>query len=145
MSDTWITIAATEMKGDQITPLRGVGFQPDPAHMNRFRARAEPAALTYLQQRQITHDRERCESTIASGAIGHSGRRGAQSRRLPMGGAETQAVTAVLATNRRALPVNWARKPITSSLNSGSLMTQSTVVIGEPTGETITARHDSIC
>ena len=39
MSDTWITIAATEMKGDQITPLRGVGFQPDPAHMNRFRAR----------------------------------------------------------------------------------------------------------
>ena len=39
MSDTWTTIAATEMKGDQITPLRGVGFQPDPAHMNRFRAR----------------------------------------------------------------------------------------------------------
>ena len=39
MSDTWITIAASEMKGDQITPLRSVGFQPDPADTNRFRAR----------------------------------------------------------------------------------------------------------
>ena len=39
MSDTWITIAATEMKGDHLTPLRAVGFQPDPADMNRFRAR----------------------------------------------------------------------------------------------------------
>ena len=37
------------MKGDHLTPLRAVGFQPDPADMNRFRARAEPAALTYLQ------------------------------------------------------------------------------------------------
>ena len=154
---------------------------------------------------------------IEPSAIGHAGGRGAQSRRLPMGGAETHAVTAVLATNRRALPVNWARathwrrspplahapgapplraplesspvtcapapprtrdaagallhgrscrrarpetwcahcdviaplakapRPITSSLNSGSLITQSTVVIGEPTGETTTARHDRIC
>ena len=65
MSDTWITIAATEMKGDQITPLRGVGFQPDPADLSRFRARAEPAVLTYLTQHQITHDRERFESTTA--------------------------------------------------------------------------------
>ena len=39
MSDTWITIAATEMKGDHLTPLRAVGFQPDPADMNRLRAR----------------------------------------------------------------------------------------------------------
>ena len=39
MSDIWITIAATDMKGDQLTPLRGVGFQPDPADTNRFRAR----------------------------------------------------------------------------------------------------------
>ena len=111
MSDTWITIAATEMKGDHLTPLRAVGFQPDPADMNRFRARAEPAALTYLQQHKITHDRERCESTTASGVIGHPGGRGAQSRRLPMGGTETLSLAGVLATNRRALPVNWARKP----------------------------------
>ena len=48
MSDTWITIAATEMKGDQITPLRGVGFQSDPADLSRFQARADPAVLTYL-------------------------------------------------------------------------------------------------
>ena len=45
MSDTWITIAASEMKGDQITPLRSVGFQPDPADTNRFRVRAEPAPI----------------------------------------------------------------------------------------------------
>ena len=44
ISDTWITIAATEMKGDQITPLRGVGFQLDPADMNRFRARGSGRA-----------------------------------------------------------------------------------------------------
>ena len=123
MSDTRITIAATGMKGDQITPLRGVGFQPDPSDLSRVQARAEPAVLTYLQQHQITHDRERCERTTASGAIGHPGGRGAQSRRLPMGGTETLSLAGVLATNRRALPVNWARKPITSSLNSGSLMT----------------------
>ena len=41
---------------------------------------------------------------IEPGAIGHAGGRGAQSRRLPMGGAETHAVTAVLATTRRASP-----------------------------------------
>ena len=46
MSDTWITIAATEMKGDQITPLRGVGFQPDPADRNRFRARGAGRVLS---------------------------------------------------------------------------------------------------
>ena len=40
---------------------------------------------------------------VEPGAIGHAGGRGAQSCRLPMGGAETHAVTAVLATNRRAL------------------------------------------
>ena len=39
---------------------------------------------------------------VEPGAIGHAGGRGAQSRRLPMGGAETQAVAFVLATNRRA-------------------------------------------
>ena len=94
------------MKGDHLTPLRAVGFQPDPADMNRFRARAEPAALTYLQQHKITHDRERCESTTASGVIGHPGGRGAEGRRLPMGGTEMLSLAGVLATNRRALPVN---------------------------------------
>ena len=65
MSDTWITIAATEMKGEQLTPLRGVGFQPHPADRNRFRARAEPATRAYLKQHKITHARERIESTSA--------------------------------------------------------------------------------
>ena len=36
ISDEWISLAATEMKGDQITPLRGVGFQRDPADLSRF-------------------------------------------------------------------------------------------------------------
>ena len=38
------------------------------------------------------------------GAIGHPGGCGVESRGLPMGGAEAHAVTAVLATNRRASP-----------------------------------------
>ena len=46
---------------------------------------------------------------VESGAIGHAGGRGAESRRLSMGGAETHAVARVLATTRRAPPVNWAQ------------------------------------
>ena len=46
---------------------------------------------------------------VESGAIGHAGGRGAESRRLPMGSAETYAVAPVLATTRRAPPVNWAQ------------------------------------
>ena len=65
MSDTWITIAATEMKGDQITPLRGVGFQSDPADLSRFQAPVDPAVLTYLTAHHITYTRERVESTSA--------------------------------------------------------------------------------
>ena len=54
MSDTWMTIAETEMKGDQITPLRGVGFQPHPA-WNRFRARG--AGRAHVPS--TTHDHAR--------------------------------------------------------------------------------------
>ena len=43
---------------------------------------------------------------IEPGAIGHPGGRGAESRRLSMGGAETHAVAAVLATNHRAPPAS---------------------------------------
>ena len=46
---------------------------------------------------------------VESGAIGHAGGRGAEGRRLSMGGAETHAVARVLATTRRAPPVNWAQ------------------------------------
>ena len=46
---------------------------------------------------------------VESGAIGHAGGRGAKSRRLSMGSAETYAVARVLATTRRAPPVNWAQ------------------------------------
>ena len=55
MSDTWMTIAETEMKGDQITPLRGVGFQPHPADRNRFRARG--AGRAHVPS--TTHDHAR--------------------------------------------------------------------------------------
>ncbi len=53
MSDEWITIAARELTGDHMTPLRAFGFQPD------------PAVLTYLNELRITHTRERVESTSA--------------------------------------------------------------------------------
>ena len=53
------------MKGDQLTPLRGVGFQPHPADANRFRARPQTAALKYLKDHKIKYDRERFESATA--------------------------------------------------------------------------------
>ena len=40
---------------------------------------------------------------VEPGAIGHAGGRGAEGRRLPMGGAQTHAVAPVLATPHRAL------------------------------------------
>ena len=64
MSDTWITIEATALKAHH-RELRDLGFQPHPADMNRFRARAERATLTYLTTHTITYDRERFESTTA--------------------------------------------------------------------------------
>ena len=65
MSDTRITIAATALTGDHLTPLRRLGFQPNPADLTRFQTRADPAAFEYLKTHQITYDRERFESTTA--------------------------------------------------------------------------------
>ncbi len=65
MSDTRITIAATALTGDHLTPLRRLGFQPNPADLTRFQTRADPAAFEYLKTHTITYDRERFESTTA--------------------------------------------------------------------------------
>ena len=65
MSDTRITIAATALTGDHLTPLRRLGFQPNPADPTRFQTRADPAAFEYLTEHNITHTRERVESTSA--------------------------------------------------------------------------------
>ena len=43
---------------------------------------------------------------VESGAIGHPGGRGTESRRLPMGGTKTHAVARVLATTLRAPPAS---------------------------------------
>ena len=43
---------------------------------------------------------------VESGAIGHAGGRGTESRRLPMGGTKTHAVARVLATTLRAPPAS---------------------------------------
>ena len=66
LSDTWISIAGTEMNPEQITPLKAFGFQPHPADDTRFRAPAHPAAITYLTGHTITHQIERTESTTAT-------------------------------------------------------------------------------
>ena len=65
MSDTRITIAATALTGDHLTPLRRLGFQPNPADLTRFQTRADPAAFEYLKTHKINYDRERVESTTA--------------------------------------------------------------------------------
>ena len=65
MSDTRITIAATALTGDHLTPLRRLGFQPNPADLTRFQTRADPAVFEYLKTHTITYDRERVESTTA--------------------------------------------------------------------------------
>ena len=80
MSDEWITIAATELTGDHMTPLRTFGFQPDPADLSRVQAPVDPAVLTYLTAHHITHTRERVESTSAQVSVdprlgGHAPRR----------------------------------------------------------------------
>ena len=66
LSDTWISIAGTEMNPEQITPLKAFGFQPHPADDTRFRAPAHPAAITYLTGHTITHQIERTESTTTT-------------------------------------------------------------------------------
>ena len=66
MSDTRITIAATELTGDHLTPLRRLGFQPNPADLTRFQTRADPAAFEYLNDPPRSRTtRERVESTTA--------------------------------------------------------------------------------
>ena len=50
MSDTRITIAATALTGDHLTPLRRLGFQPNPADLTRFQTRADPAAFEHLSR-----------------------------------------------------------------------------------------------
>ena len=95
----------------------------------RLRARATPADARGFRRsyfgRTVCPDDRRTPLTWASvpddydaqiralrrarvepGAIGHAGGRGAQNRRLPMGGAETHAVACVLATARRASPAS---------------------------------------
>ena len=66
LSDTWISIAGTEMNPEQITPLKAFGFQPHPADDTRFRAPSHPAAMTYLTGHTITHQIERTESTTTT-------------------------------------------------------------------------------
>ena len=66
MGDEWITIARTEMKGDQLTPLRALGFQPHPADAARFRSRRQQDAITYLTDHTIAYARERFESATAT-------------------------------------------------------------------------------
>ena len=66
MGDEWITIAQTEMKGDQLTPLRALGFQPHPADAARFRSRRQQDAITYLTDHTIAYARERFESATAT-------------------------------------------------------------------------------
>ena len=66
LSDTWISIAGTEMNPEQITPLKAFGFQPHPADDTRFRAPSHPAAITYLTGHTITHQIERTESTTTT-------------------------------------------------------------------------------
>ena len=96
----------------------------------RLRARATPAAARAFRRSYFGRPvkpsgpsrafdlgqrarRLRCTDSSAASraraepsAIGRAGGRGAEGRRLPMGGAETHAVAAVLATTRRAPPAS---------------------------------------
>ena len=65
MSDEWISVTAADIAGDHLTPLRALGFKPDPADLSRYQTKADPAVLTYLKTHTITHVRERIESTTA--------------------------------------------------------------------------------
>ena len=70
---------------------------------------ADRSVARRLTWASVPRDYDFADSRAASrarvepSAIGHAGGRGAQSRRLPMGGAETHAVAPVLATPHRAL------------------------------------------
>ena len=106
MSDTWITIAATEMKGDQITPLRGVGFQSDPADLSRFRARAEPAVLTYL-----TNTRSR---TTVSGLRVRPRRRSGSASKPSIAGTSTIGTPSTTRSGR----ASWKASPCSSACST---------------------------
>ena len=76
----------------------------------------------------------RRRARIEPGAIGHAGGRGAEGRRLPMGGAETHAVPPVLATNRRASPVSDG-----ANVSGNAPFTR----VSYPCGGGVTARSNS--
>ena len=64
MSDTWITVPMTHFL-DHNRELRASGFTQQ-ADEDRMRGPATKAAITYLTQHTITHDRERVERTTAT-------------------------------------------------------------------------------
>ena len=64
MGDEWITVPLTHFL-DHNRELRAIGFTQHPADQERMRGPATPAAITYLTDHTITHDRERAESTSA--------------------------------------------------------------------------------
>ena len=65
MGDEWITVPLTHFL-DHNRELRAIGFTQYPADQERMRGPATPAAITYLTDHTITHDRERSESTTAT-------------------------------------------------------------------------------
>ena len=67
------------------------------------------APLTWASVPDDYHEQISCatlRTRVESGAIGHPGGRGTESRRLPMGGTKTHAVARVLATTLRAPPAS---------------------------------------
>ena len=65
MGDEWITVPLTHFL-DHNRELRAIGFTQHPADQERMRGPATPAAITYLTDHKIAHDRERSESTTAA-------------------------------------------------------------------------------
>ena len=65
MGDEWITVPLTHFL-DHNRELRAIGFTHHPADQERMRGPATPAAITYLTDHTIAHDRERSESTTAT-------------------------------------------------------------------------------
>ena len=61
----WVTVPLTHFL-DHNRELRAIGFTQHPADQERMRGPATPAAITYLTDHKITHDRERFESAHAT-------------------------------------------------------------------------------
>ena len=75
----------------------------------RFAQMVRRALLTWAsgsKRLRCADSRAASRAWIEPSAISHPGGRGAEGRRLPMGGAETHAVAPVLATNHRAPPAS---------------------------------------